>query len=88
MDGLQQAALADAGEREAGLDQRLGALGRGADAHRRERAADARKKARLLGQGARIADHSEGVHLQAVVVVEAHGLVHAHSRIQLEAGGL
>ena len=88
VDGLQQAALADAGEREAGLVQRLGALGGGANAHRRERAADASEEARLLGQRARIGDHREGVHLQAVVVVEAHGLVHAHARVQLEPGGL
>ena len=88
MDGLQQALLGDSGEREAGLVQRLGALGGGADAHRRERAADAREEARLLGQRAGVRHHREGVHLQAVVVVEAHGLVHAHARVQLEAGGL
>lgn len=88
MDRLEQPLLGDAGEREAGLVQRLGALGGGADAHRRERAADAREEARLLGQRARIGDHREGVHLQAVVVVEAHGLVHAHARVELEAGGL
>ena len=88
MDGLQQAALADAGQREARLVQRLGALGGGADAHRRERAADAREEAGLLGKGAGVGDHGEGVHLQAVVVVEAHGLVHAHARVELEAGGL
>ena len=88
VDGLQQAALADAGQREACLVQRLGALGGGADAHRRERAADAREEARLLGQGAGVGDHREGVHLQAVVVVEAHGLVHAHARVELKARGL
>ena len=88
MDGLEQAPLGDAGEREAGLVQRLGALGGGADAHRRERAPDAREEAGLLGQGAGVGDHGEGVHLQAVVVVEAHGLVHAHARVELEAGGL
>lgn len=87
-DGLQQAALADAGQREARLVQRLGALGGGADAHRRERAADAREEAGLLGQGAGVGHHGEGVHLQAVVVVEAHGLVHAHARVELEARGL
>lgn len=85
---LEQAALADAGQREAGLVQRLGALGGGADANRRERAADAREEAGLLGQGAGVRHHREGVHLQAVVVVEAHGLVHAHPRVELEAGGL
>ena len=88
MDGLEQAPLGDAGEREAGLVQRLGALGGGADTHRWERAADAREEAGLLGQGAGVGDHGEGVHLQAVVVVEPHRLVHAHARVQLEAGGL
>ena len=88
MDGLQQPLLGDAGEGEAGLVQGLGALGGGADAHRRERMPDRGEEAGLLGQGAGVRDHREGVHLQAVVVVEAHGLVHAHARVQLEARGL
>ena len=88
VDGLQQPLLGDAGQREAGLVQRLGALGGGADAHRRERMPDTREEAGLLGQRAGVGDHGEGVHLQAVVVVEAHGLVHAHARVELEAGGL
>lgn len=88
MDSLQKAPLGDACKREARLVQRLRALGGGTDAHRRERAADAREEAGLLGQGAGVGDHREGVHLQAVVVVESHGLVHAHARVQLEAGGL
>ena len=88
MDGLQQTLLGDAGEREARLVQGLRALGGGADAHRRERVPDRGEEARLLGQGAGVGDHGEGVHLQAVVVVEAHGLVHAHARVQLEARGL
>ena len=88
VDCLEQSALADAGQREAGLVQGLGALGGGADAHRRERAADRREEAGLLGQGAGVRHHCEGVHLKAVVVVEAHGLVHANARVQLEARGL
>ena len=88
VDGLQQAPLGDAGECEARLVQSLGALGGGADAHRRERVFNAREEAGLLGQGAGVRDHREGVHLQAVVVVEAHGLVHANAGVQLEAGGL
>ena len=88
MNRLQQALLGDAGEREAGLVQRLGSLGGGADAHRRERMPDAREEAGLLGKRAGVRHHREGVHLQAVVVVEAHGLVHAHARVQLEARGL
>ena len=88
MDGLKQAALADTGEREARLVQGLGALGGGADAHRRERMPDRGEEARLLGQGTGVGHHGEGVHLQAVVVVEAHGFVHAHARVELEARGL
>ena len=88
MDGLQQPPLGDAGEREACLVQRLRALGGGADANGRERAPDRGEIARLLGQGAGVRHHREGVHLQAVVVVEAHGLVHTHARVQLEARGL
>ena len=49
---------------------------------------DRGEEAGLLGQGAGVGDHCEGAHLQAVVVVEAHWLVHAHARVQLEAGGL
>lgn len=88
MDGLEQPLLGDAGQREAGLVQRLGALGGSADANGRERAPNACKEAGLLGQGAGVGNHGEGVHLQAVVVVESHGLVHAHAQVQLEAGGL
>ena len=86
--GLQQAPLGDARQGEARLVEGLGALGRGADAHRREGAADAREEARLLGQGAGVGHHGEGVHLQAVVVVEAHGLVHAHARVERKSRGL
>ena len=88
MDGLQKALLGDACQREARLVQGLGALGGGADANGRERAPDRGEEAGLLGKRAGVGDHGEGVHLQAVVVVEAHGLVHAHARVQLEAGGL
>lgn len=88
VDGLQQPLLGDAGEREARLVQRLGALGGGADAHGRERASDRCEEAGLLRQGTGIGHHREGVHLQAVVIVEAHGLVHAHALVQLEARGL
>ena len=85
VDGLEQPLLGDAGQREARLVQRFRALGGGADAHCRERMPDAREEAGLLGQRAGVGDHREGVHLQAVVVVEAHGLVHAHARVELEA---
>lgn len=85
MDGLEQPPLGEACQREAGLVKRLGPLGGGADAHGRERAADAREEAGLLGQGAGVGDHGESVHLQAVVVAEAHGLVQAHTQVELKS---
>ena len=81
---LQQAFLVDASEDEAALVQRLRALRARADAHRREGMADAGEEAALLRQRAAIADHAEGVHLQAVVVVEAQRLVLDHARVKLE----
>ena len=46
------------------------------------------KEAALLRQGAGIGDHAEGVHLQAVVVVEAQWLMGNYPSVQPEAGGL
>lgn len=79
--GLQKAALVNAGEDEAGLVKGLGTLGAGADAHCRERMADAREEAALLRQSAAVADHSEGVHLEAVVVVESERFVLYDTRV-------
>ena len=76
----------DACQDETSLVQSLGALGGGADAHRRERVPHAGEEAALLGQSAGIRDHGEGVHLQAVVVVEAQRLMLDHPLVQLETG--
>ena len=76
----------DACQDETSLVQSLGALGGGADAHRRERVPHAGEETALLGQSAGIRDHGEGVHLQAVVVVEAQRLMLDHPLVQLEAG--
>ena len=76
----------DACQDKAALVQSLGALRGGADTHRRERVPHAGEEAALLGQSAGIRDHGEGVHLQAVVVVEAQGLVLDHPLVQGEAG--
>ena len=43
------------------------------------------EEAALFGQGSAIADHCKGIHLEAVVVVEAKRLVLYYSLIQLEA---
>ena len=76
----------DACQDKAALVQSLRALRGGADAHRWERVPHAGEEAALLRQGTAVADHSEGVHLQAVVVVETQGLVLDHPLVQLEAG--
>ena len=83
--GLQKAALVNAGEDEAGLVKGLGALGAGADAHGRKRVADAREETALLRQSAAVADHGEGVHLEAVVVVESERLMPDDTWIELKA---
>ena len=88
MHSLQKAALGNASKREACLVQRFGTLGGGTNAHRWKWAPNTREKARLLGQSAGIANHRISVHLQAVIVVEAHRLMHANPRVQLEARGL
>lgn len=85
VNGLQEAPLVDAGEYEAGLVKGLGALGAGADAHGRERVADTREEAALLRQGAAVADYGEGVHLEAIVVVESERLVLDDAWVELES---
>ena len=42
----------------------------------------------LLRQGTAVADHREGIHLQAVVVVEAQRFVTDHTAVQLETACL
>ena len=87
IDGLQQGGLVDAGDDEAGFVDGFGALGAGADAHGGEGVADAGEETALFGQGAAVADYGEGVHLEAVVVVEAEGLVLDDALVELEAAG-
>ena len=85
---LQQGLLVDAGDDEAGFVDGFGALGGGADADGREGVADGCEEAALFREGARVGDDGKGVHLKAVVVMEAKGLVLDDARVQLEAGGL
>lgn len=61
---MRTAPPGDSCQREAGLVQGLQPLGGGTDAHGRDRAANAREEVGLLGQGAGVGDHGEGVHLQ------------------------
>ena len=68
---LQEALLVNAAEDEAGFVEGFGTLCAGADAHGRDGFADGGVETALLGEGAAVAHHAEGVHLQTVVVVEA-----------------
>lgn len=47
--------------------------------------ADAGEERGFFGKGSAIADDGEGVHLEAVVVVKAKGLMLDDTRVELEA---
>lgn len=82
---VEQAAFVDTCEHETAALHSLRALGRGPNADRGERAPNRGEVARLLRERARVRDDGEGVHLEAVIIIEAHGLVRANQRMQLEA---
>ena len=88
IDGLEKSLGVDAGENEARLVERLGTLGRGADADCREWMADTGEERTLFGKGARVGYDCERVHLKAVVVVESQRLLNLYARIKLEPGSL
>lgn len=87
VNALQEAYRVDAGEDEAALVEGFGTLGGCADADGGERMADAGEERGFFRQGAAIAHHTESVHLEAVVVVEAERFVLNNARIQLESAG-
>ena len=86
--GLEEAVLVDAGDEEAGLVEGFRVLRRGADADGGERMADAGEEAALLREGTGVGHYGECIHLKAVVVVEAEGLVLNDTGVKLKAGGL
>ena len=88
IDGLEKSLGVDAGENEARLVERLGTLGRGADADCRKRMSYAGEERTLLGKGARIGNDSECVHLKAIVVVKPEWLLDLYSRIKFETCSL
>lgn len=85
VNGLEQGLLVDTSNYEVALVDSLGTLGRGTDADGRERVADAGEERGFLGKCAAIADDGKSVHLKAVVVVEAEGLMLDDARVKLEA---
>ena len=86
--GLQQGLPVYARQNEAPLVQGLGPLCGGPYAHCGERAAYAREEAALLGQCPGVGHYGEGVHLEAVVVVEAEGLVPYHPSVKYKSACL
>ena len=72
---LKEALLIDAGNDEITLVNSLGTLGRGADADGREGMAYTGEETALLRECAAVAHYGKGIHLKAVVVVEAERLM-------------
>ena len=60
-------------------------LGAGADAHRRKGVPHRGEKAALLGQRTAVGYYRKGVHLQAIIVMEAQRLMLDDTLIHLEA---
>ena len=85
LDGLEERLLVDTCDKEATLVEGLRALGRGADAHSWEGMTYASEERRFLGECTRVGNDSIGIHLEAVVVVEAKWLMLDDARIELEA---
>ena len=85
VDSLQEGLFVDTGDEETGLVKCFGAFRAGADADCRERVANAREEGTFFGERAAVAYDGEGVHLQAVVIVEAERFVLNHALVELEA---
>lgn len=83
--GLKEVVFVDAGKDEAAFVKGFRSLGAGADADGRERVAYTGKEGTFFGQSAGVGHYTEGVHLEAVVVVEAEGFLTDYSWVQLEA---
>ena len=88
MNSLQKALFVNTRQHEAGLIQSLRPLGGGADTHRREGLTDAGEEATFLRQRAAVRYHSEGIHLQAVIVMETQGFLADHPLVKRKAGSL
>ena len=82
---LKQMVAIDTSQDEVAFVQSLGALGASADAHGRERMANAGEEAALLRQCAGVGHHAEGIHLKAVIIMESQRLMLNDALIQLKA---
>lgn len=86
--GLEQGILPNPRQKEAPFIHSLRTFCRRPDTHCREGPADGGKETALLWQGAAVAGHCEGVHLQAVVIMEPQGLMPDNPPVQPEAAPL
>lgn len=85
VNGLEQGFLVDTSNDEVAFVDGFGTFGRGTDADGGEGVADAGEERGFFGKGTAIADDGKGVHLEAVVIVEAEGLMLNDARVELEA---
>lgn len=82
---LEEAFFVYAGDDEVAFVDGFGPFGGCADADGRERVADAREKRALLRECTAVTHYGEGVHLQAVVVMESERFVLYDTGIKLKA---
>jgi len=78
---LEEALLIDTGEDEAGFVKGFRTLGGGSDAYGRDGFSYAGIETAFLREGAGVGDHTEGVHLKAIVVMESHRLLLHHTGV-------
>lgn len=84
INGLEQGFLVDTSNDEVALVDGFRTLGRGTDADGGEGMSDTGEERGFLGKCAAITDDGKSVHLKAVVVVEAEGLMLNDTRVKLE----
>lgn len=85
---LQQALLVNAGNDEVTFVNGLRTLRTCADADGREGMADTREETRFFRKRSRITYHCKGIHLKAVVVMEAERFVPDNAAVEFEAAFL
>ena len=88
IDTLEEAFGVNATEHEATFVKGFGTLGAGADTHGRERMALTGEEAGFFRKCTRVGYHAKGVHLEAIVVMEAKGLMLDDALIKLESACL
>ena len=85
INGLEKALRVNAGNDEVAFVDGFGPFRTGSDADGREGVADAGEETALFGQRTAIAHDGKGIHLKAVVVVEAQRFVLDDSSVKLES---